>query len=212
MPIIDLTHSIKSGDLVFEGMKNPELRILRSVEKDGFAITEFTLHSHNGTHIDAPSHMLANTKTLTDFSVDQFSGSGIKIPCQQFVNEEISLSYLKGFEEEIKKSEFIIFHSDWSKKWNTLEYYDHFPVLSEEAAHWLAQFKLKGIAFDAVSVDHIKSQTVPIHLILMSKGFLIIENLTNLDALGSDPFIFQCLPLKFDKIDGSPIRAVAFVD
>jgi kynurenine formamidase len=116
------------------------------------------------------------------------------------------------FEDSIKNAEFIIFNSGWSKKWNTPAYFDHFPVLSQESAKWLTQFKVKGVGFDAISVDHIKSQTVPVHITLLSKEILIIENLTNLVALKSNPFIFQCLPIKCDKIDGSPIRAIAFVD
>ncbi len=212
MTIIDLSHPIKSGDLVFEGMKKPELNRIRNVQEDGFTITSILMHSHNGTHIDAPSHMIANKKTLTDFPIEKFYGPAIQIPCHEFVNTEIPLSYLMTFEDSIKNADFIIFNSGWSKKWNTPAYFDHFPVLSQESATWLTQFKLKGVGFDAISVDHIKSETVPVHHILLSKEILIIENLTNLDALKSNPFTFQCLPLKFDKIDGSPIRAVAFVD
>lgn len=212
MQLIDLSHPIKSGDLVFEGMEKPALKALKKVEEHGFAITEFTLHSHNGTHVDAPSHMLANTRTLSDFAVDKFHGTALQIPCAKFAKHEIPLSYLKIFESKIRQVEYVILNTGWSEKWNTPAYYDNFPVLSEESAKWLTNFKLKGLACDVVSVDHIKSQTVPIHIILLSKEILIIENLTNLNTLGADPFTFQCLPLKFDKIDGSPIRAVAFVD
>ncbi len=212
MTLNDLSHPIKSGDLVFEGMKKPELRSIRNIQKDGFAVTSILMHSHNGTHIDAPSHMITKGKSLTDFPIEKFHGSAIQIPCQEFANTEIPLAFLKKFEGSIKNAEFIIFNTGWSKKWNTQAYFDHFPVLSQESATWLTKFDLKGIGFDAISVDHIKSQTVPVHIILLSKEILIIENLCNLDSLKSDPFIFQCLPLKCDNIDGSPVRAIAFVD
>lgn len=212
MSIIDLSHSIKSGDLVFEGMKMPELKSLRNVKENGFAITSIEMHSHNGTHIDAPSHMIDRAKSLSDFPVSKFYGKAIQIPCQEFVNKEIPLKYLLKYEAKIKQSEFIIFNSGWYKKWNTPDYFDHFPVLSIESAVWLSNFNLKGIGLDIISIDHIKSETVPVHLTLLNKEILIIENLNNLDQLSTEFFTFQCFPLKFDQIDGSPIRAIAMTE
>ena len=212
MPIIDLSHTIISGDLVFEGMKRPELKSLRNVKENGFAITSIEMHSHNGTHIDAPSHMIDQAKTLTDFPISKFHGKAIQIPCHEFANQEIPLIYLLKYQAKIQQVEFVIFNSGWYKKWNTTAYFDHFPVLSQESAIWLSNFNLKGIGLDIISIDHIKSETVPVHLTFLNKEILIIENLTNLDFIGTDAFTFQCFPIKFDQIDGSPIRAVAFTE
>jgi len=212
MPIIDLSHTIISGDLVFEGMKRPELKSLRNVKENGFAITSIEMHSHNGTHIDAPSHMIDQAKTLTDFPISKFHGKAIQIPCHEFANQEIPLIYLLKYQAKIQQVEFVIFNSGWYKKWNTTAYFDHFPVLSQESAIWLSNFNLKGIGLDIISIDHIKSETVPVHLTLLNKEILIIENLNNLNLLGTDFFTFQCFPLKFDRIDGSPIRAIAITE
>jgi kynurenine formamidase len=86
-----------------------------------------------------------------------------------------------------------------------------------DASRWLAGFNLKGIGFDAFSVDHIGSaakvtpENLPYHYIFLEKEILLIENLTNLDKLPDHPFTFQCLPLYLEKVDGSPIRAVAII-
>jgi arylformamidase len=64
---------------------------------------------------------------------------------------------------------------------------------------------------DAISADGAESVTFPIHTILLERDIVIIENLTNLRALPDNEFVFCCFPLKIEKADGSPVRAVALV-
>jgi kynurenine formamidase len=47
--------------------------------------------------------------------------------------------------------------------------------------------------------------------VLLGAGVLIVENLTNLDAIGADLFQLIVLPLKLVGRDGSPVRAVGVV-
>ncbi len=54
--------------------------------------------------------------------------------------------------------------------------------------------KLKGVGFDAVSVDPVDAPSSDIHRILLSKGLVILENLRNLDKVGYDPFCMAALP------------------
>ncbi len=212
MYLIDLTHDLISGDLVLDGEQKPQLEQISTIPSKGYAVTFISIHSHTGTHIDAPAHMLENAKSLTSFPVSKFYGKGLMIPCQKFAHQEIPLEYLKQFENRIAEVEFIILHTGWDQKWNTPEYFKNFPVLSEEAASWLSRFGLKGIGIDAISIDHIDSQTMTIHKILLSKEVLIIENLTKLETLKDRSFNFQCMPIKFKDIDGSPVRAVAHLN
>ena len=82
----------------------------------------------------------------------------------------------------------------------------------------MTQFPLKGVGFDAFSVDKVVSaekvtpETLPNHHILLAKEILLIENLTNLSLLPKDVFSFQCLPMKIENADGSPIRAIAIIE
>ena len=212
MSIIDLSHNLISGDLVLDGEQKPDLKEISSIQTKGYAVTFISIHSHTGTHIDAPCHMIENAKTLTSFTISKFYGRGLMIQCKEFANKEIPLSYLQQFEDSISKVDFLILNTGWDQKWNTLEYFKDFPVLSEESALWLSCFKLKGIGIDAISIDHIDSQTMTIHKILLSNEILIIENLTKLDELTNQSFKFQCMPIKFKNIDGSPVRAAAYLD
>ncbi|MFA6598989.1 MAG: cyclase family protein [Ignavibacteriaceae bacterium] len=214
--IIDLTQVLNEIMPVYPGTLGPKFEKSYSVEKDGFAEIKMELVSHTGTHIDAPCHIYKGAKSLDKFPVEKFLGKAMVINC--LGRSEISLSYLKTFEEKIAQVAFILFYSGWQHKWGTEAYFKDCPTLTREAAAWLTHFKLDGIGFDAFSVDSVvpadvvNPETLPYHFILLAKEILLIENLTNLDKLPDDIFMFHCLPLKIEEADGSPVRAIAIVD
>ena len=213
--IIDLSHVLNEKITVYPDTVGPKFEAINTVAEHGFAELQMTMVLHSGTHIDAPCHILGNTKSLSDFSVDKFMGTAIVIACQH--KEEIDLAYLKTFEHLIAQVDFILFFTGWQYKWNSDAYFEDCPLLTKEAATWLTQFKLKGIGLDAFSVDPVISanivteETLPNHYILMKREIILIENLTNLDKLPEGIFIFQCLPLYIEHADGSPVRAIAIV-
>ena len=49
------------------------------------------------------------------------------------------------------------------------------------------------------------------HKALLGNGLVIVENLTNLEALPAEGFHVSCFPLAIRDADGSPVRAVAHV-
>jgi arylformamidase len=216
MKIIDLTHTLNNDITVYPGTVGPKIEVLATVEKEGYRELKAEMVLHSGTHIDAPNHIIANTKALDHFPLEKFMGPAIVIDC---VNKEvIDLALLKSLEEKIKKVDFILFYTGWQHKWHSDKYFEDCPTLNNESATWLTQFKLKGIGFDSFSVDSIISaekvtpETLPNHHILLSKEILLIENLTNLDQIPPGIFQFQCFPIKVENADGSPIRALAFID
>ncbi|MGE0089454.1 MAG: cyclase family protein [Bacteroidales bacterium] len=205
--IIDLTHTLKNNITFYPGTLEPLFEQENTIDKDGFAELKLTMCTHTGTHIDAPCHILPNTKSLSDFPIEKFIGNGISINCSRI--NSITLDFLKPMENEIKEVEFILFYTGWHKKWNTPAYFDEFPVLTQQAVEWLLKFKLKAIGFDTISADKTTDLHLPNHNLLLKNEVLIIENLKNLDQLIDHEFEFNCIPLKIDNTDGSPVRAFA---
>jgi arylformamidase len=208
MTLIDLSHIIDENISVFPGTEKP---VFERKEIEGYPEVKMTMYTHTATHMDAPIHIIKGARTLDELPIDKFMGTAIVIDCKHLERKNITLDFLKPFEEKIKKVEFILFNSGWSAKWKTEDYYEGFPTLTVEAATWLIQFKLKGIGLDSISLDPVPDLTLPNHKIVLAREILIIENMTNLDSLPNTEFIFQCLPLKIEKADGSPIRAVAII-
>ena len=210
MKIIDLSHILNGNTTIYPGSVKPKIKLTGSVEKNGYTEHELTLGTHTGTHIDAPSHMLLNRKSLDQFPIDKFIGKAFVVPCKD--KEEIDLAYLQSYEAQISKVNFILFYTGWYEKWNTSEYLGDYPTLTPEAAEWLSKFKLDGLGFDVISVDKVNVKNQIIHHILLKKEILIIENLTNLSQLPKSIFSFHCTPLKIENADGSPIRAIAIIN
>ena len=210
MKIIDLSHILNENATIYPGAVKPKIKLTGSIEKNGYTEHVVTLGTHTGTHIDAPSHMLINGKSLDQLPIDKFIGKAIVVSCQD--KEEIDLAYLQSYEAQISKVNFILFFTGWDEKWNTSEYFGDYPTLSPEAAEWLTKFKLDGLGFDVLSVDKVNVKNPVIHHILLKKEILIIENLTNLNQLPDRIFLFHCTPLKIENADGSPVRAIAIIN
>lgn len=205
--IIDLTHTINEDMTVFPGNSKLSLKKVSTFEKDGYSVLEMKTITHNGTHIDAPYHMVQGGKTLDSYPLDRFMGKAVVIDCSK--EKDISLSFLKKHKTEISKADFVLFYSGWSKKWNKRSYFGAYPVLTEEAVKWLAEFKLKAIGFDYISIDPVASTDMKLHKLILTKDICIIENLNDLDKIPAGMLDFYCVPLKIEHADGSPVRAFA---
>lgn len=73
MEIFDITQELLHGS-VFEGDTSPELIGRKSLEKDGFALSDLLLCLHNATHVDAPSHTLSEGAGVADAALSVFFG------------------------------------------------------------------------------------------------------------------------------------------
>jgi kynurenine formamidase len=208
--VLDLSHTLAEGMPVYPGTEPPTLRQANTVAKDGFAEKLLTMYSHTGTHIDAPAHMLAGGATLDQLGAGHFVGRAcvLDVAGQRFIEQV----FLAAQASLIEGSDFVLFHTGWSRFWGQEAYFEAFPVLTPEATQWLAARSLKGIGFDAISVDPVGSTDFANHLVLFRQGMISIENLTGLEPLIGKRFLFSCLPLKIEEADGSPVRAVAILD
>jgi len=210
MKVIDLSHLLTNGMPVYPGTPPVVLQSMTSVASDGFNELQLQFTTHIGTHVDCPHHIM-NDGFDTTAEIDHFYGKGIMLNCVS-QGSSISLSFLKRNEKIIGTADFVLFCTQWDRNWLKPDYFGNFPVLSNEAAEYLVKFKLKGLGIDAPSFDTMNSTELPIHHILLNKGCILIENLTNLKSLPDAGFIFSCLPLKLENGDGCPVRAAAILD
>lgn len=220
--IFDLTHPLLQGMPVYPGTPDelrPSFNKPFYIVKHGFAETFINMTSHTGTHVDAPAHIFEQGGTLDEMPLDNFIGPGVVVDCSSFLVEK-GVDQLKIPVDHIKKSiknfdrvEFILFYTGCQSLWGTPEYFSSFPVLSRPAVDYLiglsAKQRIKGIGFDAVSADPVDDDRLTNHHLLLKESILLIENLTNLKSLVNKRFELNIIPLKFQKADGSPVRAFA---
>lgn len=204
--IYDLSHTVGPDTMAYPGTEKPTLRIMNTVEKDGFQETLLTMFSHAGTHMDAPAHMITGADYLDKLPAARFCGRAYVMDCTAFgEGDEVPPEALP----ELKGLDFLILSTGWENFWGDEKYFGRFPVLSDGAADRLAAAGLSGVGVDMMSVDPMDTVDFPVHMRFFRRGMVIIENLCNLAGLRGKYVELCALPLKYENADGAPVRVIA---
>ncbi|MBQ1257813.1 MAG: cyclase family protein [Clostridia bacterium] len=214
MTVIDLTHAITPDMPVYPGTEKPVFTPANSYEKDGFKETKISFFTHTGTHMDPPAHLYAGRTTLDQFPIDQFIGKALVIDVTHLKEGEmITIKEIEKYEDLPGKADFLLFNLGWDKKWGTDAYFGDYPCVDDEVLSYIMNASLKGIGFDVIGLDPIADTALVRHnRLFKEKEIVNIENLRNLDLCPKGLFNFSCFPLKLENCDGSPIRAVAWLE
>ena len=164
--------------------------------------------------MDAPFHLFGDRTKLNEMPAAQFVGKALVIPCMQYgAGEEIGMEALAPVRQLADETDFLLFHTGWSRYWGKAEYFGDYPVPSQEVCRYALGSGKKGLGFDTIGIDPIADEGLTRHRLLLSqRDIVIIENLTNLDKIGEGLFLFAALPLKYENADGAPVRAVAMLE
>ena len=170
------------------------------LEDNGWAATQVTLSSHLGTHLDAPSHFIAGAATVEKLTFEVFTGPAQVIHLSG--HGPIDLDAIGAI-----TSDRVLIDTGWSRRFgDEKSYFEDHPYLTDEVGEHLVRSGARLVGIDTPSVDHHPPSAV--HLALLGAGAVIVENLINLDQLGSS-CEFIVLPLPLVGVDGSPVRAIA---
>ncbi len=114
------------------------IKQVSTVEKDGIGKKVLTFHSHFSTHIDAPSHMIAGGKTLSDYPMEKFVGEGIVLDVRG--QKEIETNF-----DSVREGDIVFFLTSHSNKVYEKDYFDSNPVLTPKTAQELIDKKVKMV-------------------------------------------------------------------
>jgi kynurenine formamidase len=107
------------------------------------------------------------------------------------------------------RNKAVLVHTGWANHWETEQYFDGHPFLTEAAAHYLKGQGALLVGIDSLNIDDISGGTRPVHTILLGAGIPIVEHLCNLDQLPITGFLFSAVPVKVRGMGSFPIRAFA---
>ncbi|MBP3694895.1 MAG: cyclase family protein [Thermoguttaceae bacterium] len=205
MKFLDLTREISESSPVYPGDPPVLLTSEAEWERDGIRLRNLSFSSHQGTHIDAPAHVLESGAFLNAFPLEVFSGPARVLKLGKVrPRTALTREMLETFEEIFRECPRILFSASWEGR-----QFEDAPFFTPEAALWLTrQEHILLLGFDWASPDAFEDEDLPIHRILLAERLLFIENLTNLEKL-PDEFRLTAFPISFDQADGAPVRAVA---
>jgi kynurenine formamidase len=205
--IIDLTLTVGPG------MPGVSFEPFHTVREHGWNSSTLHLYSHSGTHMDAPVHFAAGDGTIDRVPLDRCLGpawvadlTGIE------PRAVIAMAHLGAVAEKLRPGDGLLLKTGWSQYVGRPEVYrNQLPRVSRELAAWCVdrQVRVLGVEPPSVADVHNLDEVTAVHRILLGGGVIIVEGLTNLDALREERVIFGAMPLKIEGGDGSPCRAFA---
>ena len=217
MPIIDLTHPLDPTTPVFPDYPAVGVTILEAigvstpVGRRALNSSQVTVGLHCGTHVDAPTHFYNARPTIEQMTLEKCVGPALLVdltPKTLPAHSMIDVVDLTGYGEQLRETGKVILKTGWAQRWGDPAYFTEHPVMTGEAAQFLVDCGVHLIGVDTPSVDR---PPFPAHLVLLENQVVILENLTNLDALPTPRFQLVALPLKLTGREASPVRAIAIL-
>lgn len=213
--IIDLSHQLSPDTPAFPGDPPLEITILDSAATPSTAgeqhlnSSHLSMGLHCGTHMDAPFHFFQSAATIDQVLLERCMGPAVLVRLPWNAHGlSIEVRHVAPFESQLRASRRVVFNTAWHHRWGVDDYFTEHPVITGPAAQFLVDCGVHLVGVDTPSVDR---PPFPAHLVLLGGGVLIVENLTNLDAIPADVFDLIATPLKIVGRDGSPVRAVAIL-
>lgn len=207
MKIYDVTLPIHKDMLVWEGDPKVSIQNVATVAKDGVRLSHFSLGSHTGTHVDAPSHFLEEGDTLDKIPLEKFIGKCRVLNLTDLSHQEIGVSDLSKI--TIKKGDRLLFKTGNFRLLQSSTFPKKYISLSFEAAEFLAEKGVVLVGTDFLSIEKKANPGHPVHKALLSKGIVNVEGL-NLENVPAGTYQMICLPIHVMGVDGAPARVVLY--
>ena len=232
MRIVDLSMTVDECDSApFAPDENYfKLRPIIKWEDKGFVSNVVQMTVHVGTHIDSPHHFFRDKPSIEKLPLDPMFGKAVvlDLTAKGVAHARIRPDDLAEAEQklkaegiEIEEGAMLFLRTDWPKGHDTTDpaWWNDSPCLTHEAAQWVVAKKPSVVGYDFAQeekgsdyqkADEILGSAMRVHRTILPKVVFQIENLINLDQIGSTAQIIA-LPVKW-KTESAPARVVAIVD
>jgi arylformamidase len=204
----DLTFRISADVPRLRKFSAPLIEKVASIPDDPASVTRLDIVCHTGTHVDAPCHFIPGAPGVDEIPLQRLHGPAVVVHAHVGAGGEVRADDLSR--SGAAAGDIVILDTGW---WRGGGGEGDHPYLTEDAARWLVERRVKLLATDLPTPDLAVARRGddfdwPVHRILLGHGVLIAENLTNLGGL--PPRVEAMLvPLPIAGSDGSPVRALA---
>ena len=190
MKIYDISQEL-TGCVVYPGDRVPEKELVSDIKKgDLYNLTNISMCTHNGTHVDSPLHFIKDANAVDDIPLEKFIGSC----CVIGHDGEFRAHHVKTLIEDR---------------------YDEFPkrilisgnaTVMPDAAKLFAEKGIYLLGNESQTVGPEQSP-MEVHKILLEKDVVLLEGV-RLSGIKQGEYFLCAQPLNIAGSDGSPCRAV----
>ncbi len=186
MKIYDISQEVFSS-CVFPGDEAPAYeRVKDHAFGDLYAVTNFSMCAHNGTHVDAPRHFIDGGETVDGMALTAFVGRCRVITADGNVTAEVLAERL---------------HPDDRKVCIRGE-----GFVTEDGARELVA---RGIELVGVEVQSVSDPEAPmaVHRLLLEAGTVLLEGI-RLGGIPDGEYFLSAAPINLGGAEGAPCRAM----
>ncbi|MBN2305633.1 MAG: cyclase family protein [Anaerolineae bacterium] len=206
MIIHDLSLTLNKSLVIWPG--NAQIVLAHTSHQakgDRATVTYLGMSAHTGTHVDAPCHFLRDRGTVDQLDLTVLVGPAWVVDAADA--DAITAAVLDGLDIP-PGTERLLIRTRNSALWTqpAAKFAPDYVGVTADGARWLVDHGVRLIGMDYLSVAP-WDDLVTCHKILLSAEVIIVEGL-NLSAITPGAYQFVCLPLKLDKADGAPARAI----
>ncbi len=214
--LVDLSHTVSHGLVTYKGLPAPIICDYLSREASRkhyapgteFQIGKIEMVANTGTYLDSPFYRYADGKDLSELELQKLANlPAIRVSAHH--QQAIDVSCFPHGADLAGKA--VLVETGWSRHWNTAQYFEGHPFLTEDAARFLADSGAALVGIDSHNIDDVQDLRRPVHSILLKNEIPIVEHMTNLAALPLEDFRFFAVPVKVKGFGTFPVRAFAIV-
>lgn len=217
MSLVDLTQPYRDGMFVLPSFPRVTIGRHQTLDAHGVSVTRIDAVVHAGTHLDAPSHFIADGASIERVPLERCSGPAVALRVDRWPGEEIRVADLEASGPVPAPGELVFLATGWARHFaGDPARYELHPHLSLAAAEWLIARGAGLVGIDAPTVDlpaplRTADFAWPVHHLLLGRGVFVIEHVGDLTPVVGRRFRAHAFPLPIVGGDGSPVRLVAEV-
>jgi arylformamidase len=209
MRIQDVSVPVSAETPTYAGDPGVELEQWAALARgDAANVTLLHFGAHTGTHVDAPSHFIEGAAKVDAVPLDVLIGPARVVEIPQDVRavsaDHLSALDLEGVTRLLLRTRNSNFWADTAAGFRR-----DYTYLEPDAAGALVERGVRLVGIDYLSIEKFNPDRHDTHLILLSRGVVILEGL-DLREVAPGDYELICLPLKIagGTGDGAPARAV----
>jgi arylformamidase len=209
MRIYDVSVPISAATPTYPGDPGVEIGQWAALGRgDAANVTLLHFGAHTATHVDAPAHFIEGASKVDAMPLDALVGAArvILIPdeVEAITSSHLSAQAIEGTTRVLFKTRNSAFWSDTS-----VGFRRDFTYIAPDAARALVEAGVRLVGIDYLSVEKFQSERHETHVLLLSKGVVIVEGLDLREVTAGD-YELICLPLKIagGTGDGAPARTI----
>jgi arylformamidase len=202
MDWLDITVPLADTTPAWPGDPRFEREFIHSIARgDETYHSVLRMSAHNGTHVDAPLHFIADGRTLEMIPASVLCGPCLVVDCgdAEWITADIVAS------ASLVHGDRVLFKTRNSSLWGDPHFAEDAVGFDRGGAKALRDAGVALVGIDYLSVGSFRKYGIEVHHILLGAGIALLEGV-NLSGVKPGRYELVCAPLLIPGAEAAPAR------